>query len=127
VEWWDEIGGEMILARQRQAVAARPHETGAGKKTVSRGTEKMKAAAGMTLETFSDEIADSLYQSVLKGNASIAKLLFALAEGQIDCEDEVVMERLFAMTEKLASEKEWAGPVDEEEAETGFEQPEPKG
>ena len=120
MEWWDEIGGEMILARQRQAVAGRPHGTGTGKKAASRGTEKMQAAAGKTLETFSDKIADSLYQGLLKGNASIAKLLFALAEGQIDCEDEVVMGRLFTVAEKLASEKQWTGPLSEEEAETSF-------
>jgi hypothetical protein len=121
VEWWDEIGGEMVLTRQRQAVAGRPHGTETGKKAVSRGTEKMNAAAGKTLEKFSDEITESLHQSLLKGNASIAKLLFALAEGQIDCEDEVVMGRLFTVAEKLASEKAWTGTLSEEEAETSFE------
>jgi hypothetical protein len=117
----------MNVARQRQAVAGRSHGTGSGKKAVSRLTEKMKAAAGETLEENSETIADSLYLSMMGGSATNAKLLFALAEGQIDCEDGVVMERLCSLADKLASEKSWTGPGDEAEAETGFEERELEG
>jgi len=110
----------MVLARERQAAGRRPHGTGARKQAVSRGTAKMKEAADLAMEALSDEIATSLLDRTVGGNATIAKVLFALAEGQIDCEDEAVMERLCSFAERLASEPTWTGPVDEEEAETGF-------
>ncbi len=111
VEWRFGIGGEMVLARERQAVAGRPHGTGAKNKKVSPGTAKMKAAAGKTVADHSDEIAKSLLESLRKGDVNSAKLLFALAEGQIDLEDEEVMQRLCSYAEKLASEPEWKGEV----------------
>lgn len=87
----------------------------------------MNAAAGKTLEEHSGEIADALFQGLKKGKASLAKLLFALAEGQIDCEDAVVMQRYCSLAEKLAAEQEWTGPVDEAEAEANLEQRQPEG
>ncbi|MGO9228534.1 MAG: hypothetical protein ACLQKA_04890 [Bryobacteraceae bacterium] len=85
----------------------------------------MTAAAGKALETQGDNIAESLYQGLLDGDASLAKLLFALAEGQIDCEDEAVVGRFCSLAEKLAKEKQWTGTESEEEAETSFGQREP--
>jgi hypothetical protein len=76
----------MVLARERQAAGRRPHGTGARKQAVSRGTAKMKEAADLAMEALSDEIATSLLDRTVGGNATIAKVLFALAEGQIDCE-----------------------------------------
>jgi nickel-dependent lactate racemase len=73
----------------------------------------MKAAADKTVAKHSDEIAKSLLDSLRKGNLNSAKLLFALAEGQIDLEDEEVMQRLCSYAEKLASEPEWNGEVQE--------------
>jgi hypothetical protein len=123
---WYGIGGEMVLARERQAAGRRPHGTGARKQSVSRGTAKMKVAADLAMEVLSDELATSLLDRTVGGNATIAKLLFALAEGKIDCEDEAVMERLCSFAERLASEPAWTGPEDEEEAETGFGEREPE-
>lgn len=127
MEWWDGIGGEMVEARQRQAVAGRPRGAGVRKQAVSRGTAKMKAAADKKLEDNSEEIAQALLDKTLGGNTTSAKLLFALAEGQIDCEDEVVMRRLCSLAEKLASEPEWAGEDLEADAETGLGGREPEG
>lgn len=120
VDRWDGIGGHMVLASERRAVVNKPSGTGARKKAVGRGTAKMTAAAGETLEKNSDEIAKSLLESTLGGNASSAKLLFALAEGQIDCEDEVVMRRLCSFAESLASEPEWTDKAVEDAAERDF-------
>lgn len=110
------------MGRQRRAVAGRPRGTGAQKKEVSRGTAKMKAAADKTLEENSEKIAKALYKSLLKGNTAGAKLLIALADGQIDCEDEVAMERLCSLAEKLAAEPEWVGESDEAAMETILEE-----
>jgi hypothetical protein len=117
----------MEFGRQRRAVAERQRGTGAQKKAVSRGRAKMNEAADKTLEKHSEEIAKSLYESLLGGNATCAKLLFALAEGQIDCEDEVAMERLCSLAEKLAKEPEWVGELDDAEMETILEESEQKG
>jgi len=117
----------MTFARQGQAVAGRPHGRRAGKQVVGRGTAKMKAAADKTLEEHSGEIAEALLSSLRGGNASCAKLLFALAEGQIDCEDEAVVGHFFSLAEKLASEEQWSGTGSEEEDETGFGHREPMG
>ncbi len=117
----------MVSARQRKAVQGKPRGTGAQKKTVSRGTAEMKAAADKTLAVNSKKIAKALLDKTLAGNSTSAKLLFALAEGQIDCEDETVVSQLRSMAEELASEPEWIGELDETEAETGFGEREPEG
>ena len=67
----------------------------------------MNAAASKILEANSDKIANSLLEKALKGNTTSAKLLFALADGQFDCEDEVVMQNLMSLAEKLTSEPEF--------------------
>jgi hypothetical protein len=118
VEWWDGIGGEMVLARKRQAVAGGPRGTGAQQRTASRGAEKLKAAADKKLEENSDKIAESLLKSLIKGSVTSAKLLIALAEGQIDCEDEALVQRFYSLAEELGKEPGWKGDPSEEEAES---------
>lgn len=115
------------MARQRQAVQKKPRGAGAQKKAASRGTAKMKAAADKELGEHSEEIAKSLREKLVKGNVTCGKLLIALAEEQFDCEDEAVVSRLLSMAERLASEPEWDGVLDEAEAETGPGQREPEG
>ena len=126
MERWDGIGGQMGLAGKKQAVVRKPRGTGAQKKAGSRATAKVNAAAGKTLEEYSDAIVKSLLDSTLGGNASSARLLFMLAEGQIDCEDEGMMRQLCSLAEKWASEPEWTGEVTEAVAETSFGQREPE-
>lgn len=116
----------MVVARKKQAVRGKPRGTGAPQKTVSRGTAKMKAAADKALEKNSTKIAQKLVDNTLAGNNTSAKLLFSLADGQIDCEDEPVVQRLCSLAEKLAKEPEWDGELNEAEAETGVGQREPE-
>jgi len=80
----------------------------------------MSKEAEKTLKKHSGAIAKSLCDGALKGNATSAILLFELADGKIDCEDEVLMSRLCIYAEKLAFEPEWQGdPSAETEVEDG--------
>ena len=106
----------MVAARQRKAVQGKPRGTEA-QKNISRGTAKMKAAADKALENNSEKIADSLLNGVIRGDNMSVKLLFALAEGQIDCEDEAVVRHLCSLAEKLAAEPQWTGEEIEAEDE----------
>ena len=117
MEGVDGIGGEMVVARKKQAVRGKARGTAAQKKAPGRGTAKMKAAADKTLEVNSREIAKALLAKTLEGNSTSAKLLFALAEGQIDCEDEPAVQRLRSLAEELAAEPQWNGELEETEAE----------
>jgi hypothetical protein len=117
----------MVVARQKKAVQGKPRGTGARKKMAGRGTAKMKAAADKTLSVNSEEIAQALLNKTLAGNTTSAKLLFALAEGQIDCDDEAISGALCSQAQELASEPEWDGEVTETEAETSFGKREPEG
>ncbi len=114
---WDGIGGEMIGGVQKQAVVWKPHGKGSQKKPVNPGKAKMNAAADKTLEKNSAKIAKALLNSTISGNASSAKLLFDLADGQIDLEEEGTMERLCSLAEKLASEPQWEGETAKSTAE----------
>jgi hypothetical protein len=113
----------MNFARERQAVAGRPRGAGAEKKS-SRGTTVITTTAGKNLEAYSEKIADSLLRSLMGGNATGAKLLFALAEGRIDCEDEVVMRQVYSLAEKLELEAPWTGTAVEAESESDLEEQE---
>lgn len=127
MEWWDGIGGEMELGRQRQAIQGKPRGSGAQKQTTSAGAAKLRTAADKKLEENSEQIAQSLLNSLLKGNATCAKLLIALADGEIDCEDEVVMRRVYSLAEELAAEPQWTGEVIEGDEESGLGDGDPEG
>jgi len=96
----------MVLARQRQAVVKKPHGSGT-QKTGGRGTARLREAADLYLEVYSDEIANTLYNKTIDGNTTAARILFALAEGLIDCENQEVMQQLCSYAEKLAAEPKW--------------------
>jgi hypothetical protein len=115
----------MVVAKQRQAAKGKPRGSGSQKKA-SGGTTELKTAADQTLKKYSAKIAESLYNKLIEGNVTCGKLLIALAEGQIDCEDEAVVSRLRSMAEKLASEPQWDGELNDSEAESGLSQREPK-
>jgi hypothetical protein len=109
----DGIGGEMNEAGQKQAAGKKPHGRGAGKAAVNPGKAKLNAAADETLGRHSAEIAEKLYQGFMTGDVTSARLLFALADGQIDLEREGAMERLCSLAEKLANEPQWEGETAE--------------
>lgn len=99
----------MKVATKRHAAACKSRGSNIHDKTVNPGKAKLNAAADETLGKYSAKIAQKLYDSLIEGNLTSAKLLFALAEGQIDCEDEAVMRPLYSYAEKLAAEPEWQG------------------
>ncbi|MGC9159120.1 MAG: hypothetical protein ACP5FH_09020 [Terracidiphilus sp.] len=122
VEWWDGIGGQMVLARKRQAVAGKPRGTRTEKKTGGCGTAKLSAAAVKALEENSEEIAKSLLQRVLDGNINSAKLLLSLADGKEEegCAGQGKKKRTRSRADALAAEPEWNDEVMEAAAETEF-------
>ena len=87
----------------------------------------MKTVADQTLQGNCAEVTDQLLWSTLGGNAVSAKLLFALADGQIDIEEAGTLQRLHSRASALAAEPEWQLEVSEAEAETSFGQREPEG
>jgi hypothetical protein len=98
----------MVLARQRQAVVKKSHGSGM-QKTGGRGTAKLRATADLYVEVYSDEIVESLYKKTVGGNTTAARILFALAAGMIDCENQEVMQQLCSYAEKLSAEPKWPG------------------
>jgi hypothetical protein len=105
VEGWDGIGGEMVFATKRQAAFGKPRGTGVQPQAVNPGKAKLHAAADKTVGENSEKIAQKLLKSWMnKGDLTCAKMLFALADGRINCEDPVVMKRLCRYAAKLASE-----------------------
>jgi hypothetical protein len=123
VKDWDGIGGEMVVARKWQAAAGKPR--GTETKTVNPGKAKLNAEADNKLRDNKTKIVDALYDSLIKGNASSAKLLFDLADGLINCEDPVVMSQLCSYAEGLKSERQLT--ADEGEAAMKTEQDEAAG
>ncbi len=76
----------------------------------------MAVAADKALEKHSEKITKALTDGAEKGNVTCARLLIALADGQIDCEDEVVVERIWTYAQQLAAEPPWEGePADLDE------------
>jgi hypothetical protein len=105
VEGWDGIGGEMVFATKRQAAFGKLRGTGAQPQAVNPGKAKLHAAADKTVGENSEKIAQKLLKSwINKGDLTCAKMLFALADGRINCEDPVVMKQLCRYAATLASE-----------------------
>src|ERR1035438_7817298 len=109
VEERDGIGGEMVLAKKWQAAAGRPRGTGTQAKAVNKGKAQLNAEANKKVGDNRTRIVDALIDSLIKGNATSAKLLFDLADGLINCEDPVVMSRLCSYAATLASEQQLTG------------------
>lgn len=122
MECWNGIGGEMVLARKWQAAAGKPRGTGAQAQAINPGKAKLIAAVDKKVGENSDKIAQKLIDTVINDDWTGAKLLFALADGLIDCENVAVVNQLCSYAESLASEQQLTG--DEIEASTQTEQDE---
>jgi hypothetical protein len=96
----------MVFARKWQAAAGKPRGTGAQAQAINKGKSKLNAAADKKVGTNSRKIVNALYDSLIKGNTTSAKLLFDLADGLINCEDPVVMSRLCSYAQKLETERQ---------------------
>ena len=107
----------MVLARKWQAAAGKPRGTGAQAKAVNPGKAKLNAEADKTVGKNSAKIARALLKSWMDdGDKTCLKLLFALADGRINCEDPVVMSQLCSYAESLKSEQQVTGDEVEEAA-----------
>jgi hypothetical protein len=95
----------MVFPRKWQAAAGKPRGTGTQAKAVNPGKAQLNAAADKTVGDNSDAIAKKLYESWEKdGDLTCIKMLFALADGLINCEDPVVMKQICSFAEKLGLE-----------------------
>jgi len=124
VEWWDGIGGQMVVARQRQA-ATKPRGAGSQKQAAGRGTKQVSKSAGKTLEDHCEVMVKWLLAGTLYGDASSARLLFSLAEGQSESEAEGVIRTLRSLASELAAEPEWKDGEIEASAEASLGEPSP--
>ena len=105
----------MVVAKQKKAVQKKPGGKQAAK--VGRGTAKLKEAADKAIGEKFQQITDKLVEKTIAGNNTSAMLLFKLAEGSDEGEEETVTERRPSAAEELASEPEWKGEPEETEAE----------
>jgi hypothetical protein len=127
VEERDGIGGEMVLAKKWQATASGPRGTGTQEKAVNPGKAQLIAEADKKVGENRVRIVNALFYSLIKGNATSAKLLFDLADGLINCEDPVVMSQLCSYAEKLKSEQQLTDNEADAAAKTEQDEGEPAG
>ncbi|HEY1209593.1 MAG TPA: hypothetical protein VGE85_09500 [Terracidiphilus sp.] len=121
MEGWDGIGGHMVWARKRLATIGKPH--GTATKTVNPGKAKLIVEMDKKVGENSEKIAQKLIDTVLGNDWTGAKLLFALADGLINCEDPEVMSQLYSYAQTLESEQQVAAETaDAEEAKKGEQQ-----
>jgi hypothetical protein len=104
VEDRDGIGGEMVLARKWMAAAGRSR--GTETKTVNPGKAKLIAALDKKIGEKSGEMADKLVNDFLAGKETSMKMLNALADELINCEDPVVMSQLCGYAERLEKDRQ---------------------
>jgi hypothetical protein len=106
----------MVSARKWQAAAGKPR--GTGSQAINQGKSKLNAEADKTVGEESAKIVKALLDSLIKGNATSAKLLFDLADGLINCEDPEVMSQLCSYAESLAGEQQLTDDEAESAAKT---------
>jgi hypothetical protein len=106
----------MVLARKRLATAGRPR--GTETKLVNPGKAKLIAAVDKQVGERSDEMAKKLVSDFLAGKETSMKMLYALADELINCEDLVVMSQLSSYAESLAGEQQVAADTTDAMAET---------
>ena len=94
----------MVWARKRLAATGKPH--GTATKTVNPGKAKLIVEMDKKVGENSEKIAQKLIDTVLGNDWTGAKLLFALADGLINCEDPEVMSQLYSYANSLAEEKQ---------------------
>jgi hypothetical protein len=113
VEDRDGIGGDMVWARTRQA-AGKSRGTGTQVKAVNPGKAKLIAAVDKKIGEKSGEMADKLVNDFLAGKETSMKMLCALADELINCENVEVMSQLCSYAESLKLEQQLT--ADEAEA-----------
>jgi len=96
----------MVLSRKWQAAAGKPRGTGA--QAVNPGKAMLIKAMDRKFGENSEKIAQKLIDTVLGNDWTGAKLLYAMADGQIDCENVAVVSTLYSYAQTLGSEQQVA-------------------
>lgn len=104
MECWNGIGGEMVLARKWQAAAGKPR--GTGTQAINPGKAKFIAELDKQIGEKCSQMATKLVTDFLAGKETSMKMLCALADELINCEDLVVMSQLCSYAQKLESEQQ---------------------
>ena len=89
----------MVLSRKWQAAAGKPRGTGA--QAVNPGKAMLIKAMDRKFGENSEKIAQKLIDTVLGNDWTGAKLLYAMADGQIDCENVAVVSTLYSYAQTL--------------------------
>lgn len=126
-EWWDGNGGQMEGTSRKQVTAKKPKaakpvkeealvagsveqpvvEEGLKKKTTGSAMENLRRAAGDSVREQSKEIAQSLVDNTMKGNATCAKLLLDLVEKELGTEKKPNNGQ--SLASEMAAEEQWTG------------------
>jgi hydroxypyruvate isomerase len=96
----------MVFARKWQAAAGKPRGTGAQAQAINPGKAKLIAAVDKKVGENSETIAQKLIDSVKNGDWTGAKLLYAMADGLIDCENKEVVSQLISYAQTLETERQ---------------------
>jgi hydroxypyruvate isomerase len=96
----------MVLAKKWQAAAGKPRGTGAQAQAINPGKAKLIAAVDKKVGENSETIAQKLIDSVKNGDWTGAKLLYAMADGLIDCENKEVVSQLISYAQTLETERQ---------------------
>lgn len=92
--------------------------TSRSKKAVCKGTAKLSKTANSTVFLHSDEIAQTLLMSTLKGNMNSARLLLSLAEEAGDGAGSGTARLKVSLATAWAAEPAWSEESSESAAET---------
>ena len=111
----------MSEVRRKSMVVGNPRGIGKKEKAARSGLAKLTKAAAKAVKEKGNEIADSLLQSTLSGNASSARLLLELAEASKPTPEMEKKRQLYSHARVLEAEAQWVGDsiADVEETSTG--------
>jgi len=112
------IGGEMVFSRTRQAAGVRLRGTGTQVKAVNPGKAKLIAELDKQIGEQCSEMVKKLIDDFIAGKATSMRMLCALADELIDCENPEVMSQLCSVAEKLRLEPQVTEDVKEETGES---------
>ena len=117
-EWQNWIGEAMSLKDRPKSSKEKSNKANSIKKLRGPVFAKIIKEASDHVEVYGKQIVESLYDSVLVGNASSARLLIDLAVNQEDEVNEIGQECLVSMADKLAKEDQWVGEQEEVSVDT---------
>ncbi|MGO9316446.1 MAG: hypothetical protein ACLPXT_12405 [Terracidiphilus sp.] len=108
----------MVWTRKRQAAVGKLHGTGTQTVKMNPGKAKLIAELDKQIGEKSSEMAKKLVDDFLAGKVTSMKMLNAMADELINCEDLVVISQLCSYAESLAGEQQVAAETAEAAVET---------